>query len=262
MSTEKLIKAQSKKYLSGNWITVISAILALCTIAVTLEATFWLVTIFFGIVSLETGVVNEGKELLYTAVLLSELLAGILLSPIVNGIYKMFAKLVTQKSCEIDDMFYFFGNFGRYSRAVLMNIALFMLFMFFGELTNVYNYACILLDSNYFQSFGFNFETLLFAVAGVVTLVIKALLYLIILNYPLIAYGLDDSKSIKKYILGYIGLSFKNLWKTSKLVLSFIWLIMLCFFVAPAFYVVPYLLTSLTNSAKWLFEIEHTTTFA
>ena len=258
MSTEKLIKTQAKKYLSGNWITVISAILALCAIAVTLESTFWLVNIFLGIVSLDSGAVNEGKEFLYTAVLWSELLAGIVLSPIVNGIYKMFVKLVTQNSCETNDMFYYFGNFGRYSRTVLMNIALFMLFMFFGELTNVYNYTCNWLGSDYFQSFGLNVETLLFAVAGVVTLVIKALLYLIILNYPLIAYGMDESKSIRKYIFGYIGFSLKNLWKTTKLVLSFIWLIMLCFFVAPAFYVVPYLLTSLTDSARWLFEIENT----
>ncbi len=256
MSTEKIIKTQSKKYLSGNWITVISAILALCAVAVTLESIFWLVTIFFGIVSVETGTVNDGKELWYTVTLLSELLAGILLSPIINGIYKMFAKLVNQKPCEIDDMFYFFGNSDRYTRTVLMNIVLFVMFVFISELTNVYGYSCMLLDSNYFQSFGLNTETLIFAIAGVSTLVIKALLYLIILNYPLIAYGMDDSKGIKKYTFGYIGLSIKNLWKTVKLVLSFIWLIMLCFFVAPAFYVLPYLLTSLTNSAKWLFEIE------
>ena len=258
MSTEKIIKTQSKKYLSGNWITVISAILVLCTIGVTLESVFWLVTIFFGIVSVETGAVNEGREILYTVAVVSESVAGLILSPIINGIFKMFAKIVNQRSCEINDMFYFFGNFRRYSRTVLMNLVLFVLFMFFGELTNVYGYICMLFGSDYFQSFGFNVETLIFAVAGVVTLVIKALLYLIILNYPLIAYGMDDSKGIMKYIFGYTALSFKNLWKTVKLVFSFIWLIMLCFFVAPAFYVVPYLLTALTDSAKWLFEIENT----
>jgi len=256
MSTEKFIKTQSKKYLSGNWITVISAILALCTIGVVLEAVFWLVTIFFGIVNVETGDVIDGKGLLYIVTLLSEVLAGFLLSPIINGIYKMFANLVNQKPCEINDMFYFFGNHRRYFKTVFINISLVVLFMFFSELTNVYNYTCIFLGSDYFQSFGLNLETLVFAVAGVVTLVIKALLYLIILNYPLIAYGMDNSKGIMKYVFGYIGLAFKNLWKTVKLVLSFIWLILLCFFVAPAFYVVPYLLTSLATSARWLFEIE------
>jgi len=262
MSTEKIIKNQSKKYLSGNWITIISAILALCAIGIAFEGVFWLVTIYFEIINVETGLVNDGKSLLFTVILLSVSLIGFLLSPVINGIFKMFANCVKQKPCEINYMFYFFGNPRRYMRTVIMNTVLFVLFMFFSELTNVYNYTCILLDTDYFQSFGFNLTTLVLISAGAVTLVIKALLYLIILNYPLIAYGLDDSKSIRKYIFGYIGLAFRNLGKTVKLVLSFIWLILSCFFVAPAFYVLPYLLTSLTNSAKWLFELEHTTTFA
>lgn len=256
MSTEKIIKDQSKKYLSGNWITIISAILALCTIGIVLEGIFWLVAIYFKIINVETGVINNGKDLMYTVVLLSVSLAGFLLSPMINGIYKMFGNLVKEKPCEINDMFYFFGNPRRYMRTVIINTVLSVLFMFFSELTNVYNYTCILLDTDYFSSLGFNFTTLAFILVGTVTLIIKAFLYLILLNYPLIAYGFDDSKSTVKYIFGYIGLSFKYLGKTLKLVLSFIWLILLCFFVAPAFYVVPYLLTSLANSAKWLFELE------
>ena len=256
MSTEKLIKTQSLKYLSGNWITVISAILALCAVGIAIEGIFWLITIFFGIVSVETGAVNDGKGLLYTVTVIAEFIAGLCVSPMINGIYKMFANIVNQKPCDINDIFYFFGNFKRFSRTVLINFDLIIMFILVSDFINVYDYACEWLDSDYFQSLGFNFETLVFVLAGFVTLVINVLLYLIILNYPLIAYGMDDSKGVAKYIFGYYGSAVMNLWKTVKLLLSFIWLILSCFFVAPAFYVVPYLLTSLTNSAKWLFKLE------
>lgn len=256
MSTEKIIKDQSKRYLSGNWITVISAILALCTIGIVLEGIFWLVTIYFKIINVETGMVNNGRDLMYTIVLLSVSLAGFLLSPMINGIYKMIGNLVLEKSCEISDMLYFFGNLRKYMKTVIINMILSVLFMFFSELTNVYNYTCYLLNADYYRDFGFNITTLVLFLAGVATLVINVLLYLIILNYPLIAYALDDSKSTVKYIFGYIGVSFRYLGKTIKLIWSFIGLLLLCFFVAPAFYVVPYLLTALTNSARWLFALE------
>ena len=257
MSTEKTIKAQSKRYLCGNWVTIISAILALCTVGILIETMFWIITIYFKIINVETGTVYDSRSLAYVLVLLSTVFAVLLLSPLINGIYKMIGNLVRGKPCEISDMCYFFGNIRRYLKTVIINMVLIILFMFFSKLTNVFEYTCYLLNADYYRDFGLNFTTLILFFAGAVTVVINILLYLIILNYPLIAYSFDDSKSAVKYIFGYLGVSFRNFGKTIKLVWSFIGLLLLCFFVAPAFYVVPYLLTSLANSAKWLFEIEN-----
>ena len=256
MSTEKFIKKQSRDYLSGNWLTIISAVFTVCAVLIVLEGIFYLITVYFKIMNVETGAVYEGREWIYAIMLLAVSLTGVLLSPLINGIYKMAGNLVQRKPCEASDMFYFFGNLKRYMRTVVINVALSVFFIFFSELTNVFNYTCLLLNADYYRDFGLNLTTLALFLAGVVTLVIKGLLYMIIMNYPLIAYALDDSKGVFRYIFGYIGLSFKHIWKTIKLFLSFMGHIVLCFFVAPAIYVLPYLLTALTNSAKLVFELE------
>ena len=257
MSTEKIIKDQSKRYLSGNWVTIISAILVLCTFGIFIETIFWLITIYYKIINVETGTVYDSRIVAYVIVLLSTVFVSLLLLPLVNGIFKMIANLVNGKPCEISDMCYFFGNIRRYLKTIVIDMVMIVLFMFFSKLTNVFEYTCYLLNADYFRDLGFNLTTLTLWLASAVTIVINILLYLIILNFPLIAYALDDSKSAVKYIFGYYRISFKYLWKSIKLVWSFTGLLLLCFFVAPAFYVVPYLLTALTNSAKWLFELEN-----
>ena len=53
-----------------------------------------------------------------------------------------------------------------------------------------------------------------------------------------------------------MAFSIKNFISTIKLFIGFIGWAALCFFVVPAFYVVPYFLTTSAMSAKWLFELE------
>ena len=91
--------------------------------------------------------------------------------------------------------------------------------------------------------------------AMAISVIIKVLIYLVFVHYPLNAYAQDESKSVVKYAFGYIGFSLRNLWKTIKLIFSFIGWIALCFFVVPAFYVLPYILVSMSYSAKWLFTL-------
>ena len=65
-------------------------------------------------------------------------------------------------------------------------------------------------------------------------------------------YGIDDSRGAARYIFGYLGFSFRHFWAFIRLTFSMLGWILLCFFVAPVFYVGPYALCAAVNSARWL----------
>lgn len=68
---------------------------------------------------------------------------------------------------------------------------------------------------------------------------------------------IDDSNSNVFCCFGKgVKMFVKNFGNTMKLYFGFAGWIALCFFVVPAFYVLPYISTSFATSAKWLISIE------
>lgn len=256
MSTEKIIRNQAKKSLVGNWSVIIFAVMAVCASAILLESVLYFIGYYFKLYDIETGVVYGQRKLIYYIVSIAVGVAGVFASPLINGVLKMSGNVALYNNTEINDVFYYFKGVKRYFKTLCINIALAVLcvVLFYG--LDVYELACYLLKADLHKDFGFDIITLVLIGAFLVSIVIKILIYLIFVHYPLMAYSLDDSKKVFKYIFGYMGFSVKNLGKTIKLMLSFTGWIALCFFVVPAFYVLPYLLVSATNSAKWLFLLD------
>ena len=89
-------------------------------------------------------------------------------------------------------------------------------------------------------------------IAAVLSGVFAFLIYALFLHYPLCLYAVDDSRSALRYMFGYIGFSFRHFGAFFKLFFSMIGWILLCFFIAPIFYVGPYALCAAVNSARWL----------
>lgn len=257
MSTEKIIKNQAKDSLKGSWSVIITAILAVCTVFILIEALMYCFCILTNCVDLETGNVIENKKTIYTALTFGAFVFSALVSPLFNGIFKMFCKVSSNNTAEIYDLFYFFKGSKRYTKTVLINVVLMFIWSIFAYGLDVYVYASSALGASLKGGINFDLTSLALLGALLASVIIKAALYLLIVHFPLIAYAYDDSMSALKYMFGFIGFSFRSFAKSVKLVLSFLgWILISCAFVVPAFYAFPYLMTSLTTSAKWLFSLE------
>ena len=94
-------------------------------------------------------------------------------------------------------------------------------------------------------------------VFGAVSVLLISFVYLFFVNYAMFLF-IDDSNSNVFCCFGKgVKMFVKNFGNTMKLYFSFAGWIALCFFVVPAFYVLPYISTSFATSAKWLTSVEN-----
>lgn len=257
MSTEKVIKNQAKDSLKNNWSVIIAAVLAVCAVVLLIDALLYGFGFFTKAIDTDTGLVKEGKKLIFTFGACGALTATILVSPLINGLFKMFCNTSLYNRTEISDLFYFFKGAHRYIKTLVINITLLFIFSVISYGLDVYSYACYVLGASLKSGFAFDFNTLILMVFFIVSVIIKVIIYLLFVHFPLVAYSFDDSLPASKYMFGYIGFSFRHFAKTVKLVISFIgWIVLSCAFIVPAFYALPYFMTSMTTSARWLFSIE------
>ena len=256
MSTEKIIKKQAKNSLVGNWSLIICALLVLCAVAILLNSIFYFIISNFKLVDIKTGVVFSQRKFIYNLVTVIITATAIFVSPLINGVLKMSGEVALNSRTEIFTLFYFFRSFKRYVKTLCLNIVLAVLCAVLLYGLDVYALISHLLKADLHSDAGFDIITLALFAAYTVTIVIRILIYLIFVHYPLMTYSLDDSKNVLKYLFGYIGFAIKNLGNSIKLLISFAGWIVVCFFVVPTFYVLPYLMTSATISAKWLLIID------
>ena len=256
MSTEKIIRQQAKESLRSNWVIIIAAVVAFCTALIAIEGLFYLVCLQFKIIDVETGAVNEKKQMMYYLVLIAQFVLFLIVSPAINGIVKMIYNTSAHGKAEIYDMFFFFAKAGRYFKTILLNLFFVSVFSVFSFGLDVYGYLSMILDKSIYDGLHFDIASFVLLGSYLVSLVIKALVYFIFVHYPLVAYSMNSNVPYGKYFFGFFVFSIRHLGVTLKLFFSFIGWLALCFFVVPAFYVFPYVAASMVNSAKWLFVLE------
>lgn len=256
MSTEKIIRNQAKQSLKGNWSMLITAFLFLCTVLLFffgVEAVFGYA---FKLINTDTGQIVKGKELQYNIINFCTVTVLFFLTPLVNGIYKMFSNVSRNNCIEITDLFYYFKVAGCYFKTLVLNIFLLILFYAVSYGFDIYAYVSTFTGKNLQDNTGFGIIRISLIVAMLASAAIKLLAYFIFVHYSLFAYAYDDSMSILNYTFGMYGFSLRHIGNTIKLLCSFIGWIALCFFVVPVLYVLPYIMNSFATSAKWLFALE------
>lgn len=256
MSTEKIIRNQAKKSLSGNWTTIIAAIIFISAALILADDLFYAVSFYFKLINTETGIVVSQREWIYNIVLAGLITVLFLISPVFNGFLKLTSNVAIYDRTEIYDLFYFFRGARRYFKTLLLNLilSLFCILLCYG--LDLYAFVAYFLNADLRDGLGFDIITLALLGAMIISNVVKILVYLIFMHYPLMAYSMNDCLPLGRYIYGFIGFSLRNLGAAIKLLLSFLGWIALCFFIVPALYVLPYLAVSMSNSAKWLFSLE------
>lgn len=256
MSTEKIIKQQAKESLRSNWISVIAAVVAFCVALIMIEQLFLLVCVQFNIINVETGAVNEISQMLFYLVSALQAVMYLFISPVINGIVKMIYNICSRGESEIYDMFFFFTKAKRYFKTILLNLFFVSVFSVLSFGLDTYGYLSVILDKTVYDGLCFDGISAVLLITYILSLVIKILVYFIFVHYPFIAYSAGYNIPYGKYFFGFISFSIRHFGETIKLFFSFIGWFVLCFFVVPAFYVFPYVATSMINSAKWLFLLE------
>lgn len=256
MSTEKTIKNQAKKVLEGNWVTVTAAVVAVLIGVILLVNISYIVMIALDTFDMSTFEVTKGGTMKAVMINFAMYCTMFLLSPAINGVYKIVCDIAKTGNGDIAGLFFYFRN-KRYLKTLCVNFIVFFVFMLFSTIFNVYGYVSliseVMLKNN--PSFDIIIDILL-VISWIVTAVLITLFYIVFVNYSMLAYAFDDNCSVIRCTFGMYLFSFKNLGAALKLVISFLGWIALCFFVVPAFYVLPYIMTSMAVSAKWLFALD------
>ena len=243
MSTEKIIKKQARLALRGNWSVMIAAVAVVCTVLILIEALFYFFCFFSGIVNVNTGAVVKFLLILN-------------ISPLINGVVRLFCNASLGKDADIFELFYFFRSAKRYLKTLLVNFVLMLIYSVLSYAFDAYFYASQALNADLIRDFNFNLITLALVGAFLATVIIKAAVFLLFAYYPTIAYSFNDSLPARRYMFGFIGFSFRHFAESAKLVLSLVgWIVFSCLLVVPVIYTLPYAGVSAATSAKWLFSL-------
>ncbi len=252
MSSESIIKAQARASLKGNLVTLIAALGLCCAVAVLVDSVVGTALICMGAYDLESGEIRDDMQLLYVLGNVFSFAVLALFSPLINGTIKLAADAAKSGKAKIGDLMYFFGGAGRYLKTLVINLALCLPVLIFSYV----------LDPVYiFELFGListkaPFDNLLsgslYSLSVFIGVVIKLALYFIFMHYPIFAYSTGETDNAAYCVFGMLSFSVRSFPAAIKLFLSFTGWILLCFFVVPAIYVIPYMLVAMSNSVRWL----------
>lgn len=256
MKTERKIRQQAREAMRGNMSVMIAAMGMTALSFLLFEYIEYLLLYVMNAVNFDTGEIISDKKPVYYIIAASTTALILFISPLLNGFLKTAANAALHKESKAGDIFFYFKAPKRYFKTVLYNLLLAMLFVTVSGALNISSYLETFAPDWYNQTPAWNTDTVLKVLAGVGTLFIRLLVYMIFVHYPLMAYALDETTTVKNGVFIMLGFSAKNFGKLFKLTLSFMGWFALCFFVVPAIYVIPYFTVAALTSARWLFEIE------
>lgn len=255
MSTEKIIRNQAKQSLKGNWVAIISAVLFILTAIIGIALIGSLVLNFFETYDYETGETIKENRIAEIIVNFALIVSALFLSPLYSGLYRMFINTARYGKTDLSDFFYFFAEKQLYLKALIINFVSGVLVIGLGYGLNPYFYVNMATGMDINNITELSFDTICLTGSYIAGIVIKIFLYMIFVHYPILYLSVNEHYPLSHFTFKMYSFALKNFGKTFKLLFTFTGWIALCFFVVPAFYVLPYLGVSMANSAKWLFGI-------
>lgn len=257
LKTEKQVKQQARAALKGNFTQLIATAGLAATAVILVQCAQTIALLLTDCIDINTQEIVDSRYFYFLAVVAGSSALTLLISPLFNGFIKAAVNTAVKKTCEAGDAFYYFRGAGRYFKTLLINL---ILFLFFSIITNAFNpanYLQKLFPQWYEQGLSFNLESTAVVAAETVATVVKIIVFMLFVHFPLLAYALNDNISVGRCVFVNIGFAFKNVGKLFRLVMSFIGWFALCFFVVPLIYVVPYYTVAAATSARWLYEMDN-----
>lgn len=255
MRKEKIIKAQAKSALSkGCWSTLVGCLAVMLAVFCFVLYAYYSLLYGFNAVDFDSGEILESKELLASGLTVIFIFLLIAASPVINGFSKLCFDTAKYETCSAGDLFFYFKRPGLYIKALGLNIlkgAYILLITLVCTLPSGLFFAgAELLNGDF--SYILRFFGGIFAITGICAAVV------IHIRLVLCNFILAENESIKASacISQAFIISKGHTNDLIRLLISFIFWILLCFFVFPIFYVVPYMGVAFGNSAKWIIALK------
>lgn len=266
MTAEKKIKIQAKKALTGNWPGAVGAVfLALClTLFITIPGD--IVFIIIEELIYKLAEIFEPANLLVNNIYLIyaifipivSFIPLFLVSPLLTGVLKYFYSLAKNSDADFSEVFSYFGK--KYPRVISLNLSVFLrcFFRIFIPLVPCYVSHAIMDAITYSKEslafweimwYAISYALLFIGIIVAVRLCTGHFLSFFVFfedetlsNKELVVFSKDSMKSFKNSML--------------RLALSMSPWIIICITVIPLIFVLPYILTSMSISAKWIIALK------
>lgn len=257
MSIEKEIKRQARASLRGNMSKLIAGAGLTMLVLLLLEYTEYLFFYATGVMNWETGAVADTDIPAFYIVTGIFLAAALLASPVLNGFLRMAVQTSVKKECRSLDVFYYFTDSARFVKTVFINLLLLFLVGAASAVLNISGWLQLVSPEWFDAAPGLTPERILTVFTGMITWLLRVLVFMLLAHYPLLSYAFDETQSVKHCVFDTLQFSFRHFWQLLRLAFSFTGWFALCFFVVPALYVLPYYTVAAADSARWLFRMEN-----
>ena len=247
MSPQKTIRSQARALLKNKYAPAVCGFVILLIPLYCIDGGVTAVACALSSAGIEKG----SLELMITLTAYPlMIIAGALLSPFINGYIRMYYRNAMNAQMDLNDLFYYF-NSKRYARALTLDLSLAIRMLLPALLfylpVIIYSAICNSLDNGFINSVLYKDFYFILSVMSTVLTVLYSLKYFTVFTL-FIEYEEIDSKQLfalsKSVMRGFSGAA-------AKLIFSYTPWMLLCMFILPALYVVPYMTQGLCLGARW-----------
>ena len=246
MKTEKILKKQSLALLSkNNWGNAIGGFFVslLPTVLLMLidEAISDAIKLFININT--ANIYYQGTVSLISLILI---IVWLFTTPIFTGYLRMCYKISKDQDYSLKDIFYYF-NKEKYNKCLSLNLSIMIRILFHFI---VFSIPALIFS----VFFAITSNVMFLAFAIIFTLISIIATIIICIKYTIVPCVYFEDESISNNEIIKLGLSFisDKLSDCRKLLISFIPYYLLCFFVVPLVFVIPYITVTFMNNGKWI----------
>lgn len=269
MTTTASIKKEAKKHLSNNnWAKAISMVLIVFAVSFLQKYLSGLLKPLLNLNS--DGAVSDlpqsasmGSVLLSTSIVGSfvfDIVLGILflfiIAPLLLGVVKWTYSVANGNSPSLNEIFYYFTNKDLYIRSLKFYFQLLIRTIIIFIITYVPAIVCFSIAA-FGSGIPSNVVVVLYSLSSFLSFAGYIVFMVVVLRYFLASYLFvinDESDPVNCIKVSWEKMK-GNRMKVIKLLFSFILWLLLCIFVLPLLYVVPYMMISQAVCAKWLLDL-------
>ncbi len=264
--TSKELKSRARRILKGNWSMLILAVCSMIFITVILSFIEYIVRKITGaglIGSFYTPVGPDFAELISAGILTASFLTQyLLLSPLLFGIYRCLYRLAGGEKPAIGDLFLFYSSVRLYFRSVWCRISIFLRqILYLLVLMAPSSIISFLINGYAGQLLGYEITgalySLLLFTAAALRLCALFIFIIVMLRYSLAGFIIasDNNLKINRGISMCVDKVNGHKTYIFTLILSFTAWLLLCLFIIPAVFVLPYFWGSLAIYARRVWEV-------
>lgn len=248
MSPQETVRAQARDALKHNYARALTALVtALLPVVMIDAASGAIINSLFALGS-ASNTINVLNIVLIDPLIL---IAGILLSPFLNGYIRVYYKNAFTGEMDLGDLFCYFES-GRYANTLVLNLNLILRLLlpafFCYAPVILYIVICSEMDNGFFGCVLYNDFYVILWILSAVILTLYSLRYFTVFTLYVENESLSVSdlfRTSKQIMRGQSG-------DAAKLIFSYTPWMLLCITVLPLLYVVPYMTQGLCIGAKWM----------